>query len=312
MMSYVLGVLLLVSLFINIVLIRKKQTHNEQIKYVEQKLKAIIDQETAERLLLYTDEVNTQSLLIQINRLLNHNQHVIANYHRIERSMRKILSNISHDLKTPLTVILGYIEMLEHDQTLSMEKQKNVMKTIHLKSQEVLDLINRFFELVKLESGDKQLQAERIDVGEICRQKILEYYDILINKQFEVFINIPDEAVFIVGDTHAIDRILNNLLSNAIAYGADGKMIGLNVITTEKIVHIEVIDHGKGISEIHQDRVFERMYTLEDSRNARYQGSGLGLTITKRLVEQMGGTILLKSVPYEKTTFTVAFNRLMF
>ncbi|MCT6831286.1 MAG: ATP-binding protein, partial [Bacillus velezensis] len=81
---------------------------------------------------------------------------------------------------------------------------------------------------------------------------------------------------------------------------------------TDNDVFVEVSDKGKGINELHKDRVFERMYTLEDSRNTNYQGSGLGLTITKRLVEQMEGSISLNSVPFKETTFSVRLRRIKF
>jgi signal transduction histidine kinase len=89
-------------------------------------------------------------------------------------------------------------------------------------------------------------------------------------------------------------------------YGADGRMLGLSLdYSTGEQVKLSVWDRGRGIPEQEHSRVFERMYTLEDSRNRLYQGSGLGLTITKRLVERMGGSIDLRSVPYERTTFSV-------
>ncbi|MNM97336.1 Sensor protein SrrB [compost metagenome] len=87
-------------------------------------------------------------------------------------------------------------------------------------------------------------------------------------------------------------------------------MLGLSLRAEESEVVLEIWDRGKGINEIHQDKVFERMYTLEDSRNKFYQGSGLGLTITKRLVEQLNGEITLSSKPYVRTTFTVRFPRM--
>jgi signal transduction histidine kinase len=105
---------------------------------------------------------------------------------------------------------------------------------------------------------------------------------------------------------------LSNLISNAIAYGDAGGVLGLKLYHDETKVYIEVWDRGKGISEAHQDKVFERLYTLEDSRNRSYQGSGLGLTITKRLTEQMNGTITLVSQPYVRTVFTLSFRRLSF
>jgi signal transduction histidine kinase len=311
-MFYLVIILLICSVGINIILFRSQVNQRAEVKYIRNKLEKIVSEETGERLLLYTNDKYIKSLLIQINRLLDHNQKVIGNYNSIELSMRKMLSNISHDLKTPLTVILGYIEIINNDKNLTQEKIMNLLKTVNLKTVEVLDLINRFFELVKLESGDKKLSSSRIDICEISRKIILDYYEILINKEFEVVIDIPEEPVFVSGDEGAIERVLHNLISNAVQYGAHGKMIGLKISITEKDVCVEVSDKGKGINESHRDRVFERMYTLEDSRNTHYQGSGLGLTITKRLVEQMGGSIFLNSIPFEKTTFTVCLKRLKF
>lgn len=311
-MFYLVLILLICSVGINIFIFQSRVKQRAEVKYIRNKLQAIIDEETGERLLLYTDDKYIKSLLIQINRLLEHNQKTVANYNNIELSMRKMLSNISHDLKTPLTVILGYSEIINNDKNLSTEKVMSLLKTINLKTEEVLDLINRFFELVKLESGDKKLNSSRIDICEISRKIILDYYEILINKEFEVSIELPEEPVFVRGDEDAIERVLNNLISNAIQYGSDGKMIGLRLRVDEKSVYIDVSDKGKGINEVHKDRVFERMYTLEDSRNTNYQGSGLGLTITKRLVEQMGGNISLDSKPYQKTTFTVGLKRIQF
>ncbi|MGE7184336.1 sensor histidine kinase [Peribacillus sp. NPDC006672] len=311
-MFYLVVILLICSVGVNIFFFQSRVKQRTEVKYISNKLRAIIDQETGERLLLYTDDKYIKSLLVQINRLLDHNQKTVGNYNNMELSMRKMLSNISHDLKTPLTVILGYIEIINNDKNLTTEKIMSLLKTVNLKTVEVLGLINRFFELVKLESGDEKLSSSRIDICEISRKIILDYYEILINKEFQVAIDIPEERVFVRGNEDAIERVLNNLISNAIQYGSDGKMIDLKLRIAENNVYVEVSDKGKGINELHKDRVFERMYTLEDSRNTRYQGSGLGLTITKRLVEQMGGSITLDSVPFQKTTFTVGLKRIRF
>ncbi|MFE4077254.1 sensor histidine kinase [Peribacillus sp. YIM B13477] len=308
-MIYLLVFFLAASLIFIIYLVHNQRVANREISYIEKKLKSIIDQQTDENVLLYTSNSQMKSLLVQINRLFEHNKKTVANFHSVERSMRKMLSNISHDLKTPLTVILGYIEIILHDKTINQEKEESLLQTVHLKAEEVLELINHFFELVKLESHDIQLEMSKIEVGEICRKTILDYYEILAKKEFDVSIKIPDEQIFVWGNKEAIERILNNLISNALQYGSDGKMIGLHLRSTENKVYIEVIDRGKGILEDDKDRIFERLYTMEDSRNKLYQGSGLGLTITKRLVEQLGGEISIISTPYHKTTFTVEVKR---
>lgn len=311
-MFYLVVILFICSAAVNIFLFRSRLNLRTEIKYIRNKLRKVVNEETGERLLLNTEDKYIKSLLIQINRLLDHNQKIKGNYNSIELSMRKMLSNISHDLKTPLTVILGYIEIINNDKSLTSEKVMSLLKTVNLKTVEVLELINRFFELVKLESGDKKLNSSRIDICEVSRKIILDYYEILISKEFEVVIDIPEDPVFVSGDEDAIERVLNNLITNAIQYGSDGKVVGLKIRIADNDVFVEVSDKGKGINELHKDRVFERMYTLEDSRNTNYQGSGLGLTITKRLVEQMGGSISLDSVPFQKTIFSVRLKRIRF
>lgn len=311
-MIYLLVFFLTASLLFNIYLVQHQRGAKQEITYIEKKLQSIINQQTDENILLYTSNPHMKSLLIQINRLLEHNQKTVANFHSVERSMRKMLSNISHDLKTPLTVILGYIEIILHDKTINQDKEKSLLQTVHLKAEEVLELINRFFELVKLESNDVYLEMSKIELGEICRKTILDYHEILTKKEFDVSIKIPDEQIFVWGNNEAVVRILNNLISNALRYGSDGKVIGLHLRSTKDKVYIDIFDRGKGILEDGKDRVFERLYTMEDSRNKLNQGSGLGLTITKRLVEQLCGKISLESIPYNKTTFTVELQRVTY
>ncbi|GAA0180115.1 HAMP domain-containing histidine kinase [Clostridium sediminicola] len=289
---------------------RKIKVRNKNLAYVHQKLSSVISKETSEKLLVCTDDKYLISILVEINKLLDYNQKSMANYLKTEKSMRKMLSNISHDLKTPLTVIMGYVETLKVENNLTSEERERLLEKVQNKTIELLELINKFFNLAKLESGDKDISITRVNMNEICRKNILSFYDILTNRGFEVNINIPEENFYALGDEEALDRILNNLISNVIRYGYEGKFLGINLKADNEFVYIDVLDKGKGIDEIHKDRVFERLYTLEDSRNKSFQGSGLGLTITKRLVEKMDGKISLFSKPYNKTVFSFKLKRI--
>ncbi|EKN66140.1 sensor histidine kinase [Neobacillus bataviensis LMG 21833] len=289
---------------------RKNEKGN--FTYIHKKLKRIIDNQTDEKLLVHTDDANLKQILIEINRLLEHNQKMMAGYNKTEMSMRKMLSNISHDLKTPLTVVLGYIEIMLNEPNRATEETEELLQKVHGKTVEVLDLIKKFFDLAKLESGDKNIPLTRINMNEVCQRNILHYYEVLTTKGFDVVIDLPETILYALGNEEELDRVLNNLISNAIQYGGEGKALGLTLRNDEQSVYLDIWDKGKGISELHKDLVFERMYTLEDSRNKSYQGSGLGLTITKRLVEKMDGQIFLNSKPYEKTTFTVQLKRITY
>ncbi len=170
-----------------------------------------------------------------------------------------------------------------------------------------MNLINEFFTLAKLESGDMKLEQTKLNINELCRKNILDFYDILLQKDFEVEVSIPEESIFIEGDENAINRILFNLLSNAIRYGGDGKYIGLFLKTDGAYVMIDIVDKGKGIEQASIPHVFDRLYTMEDSRSRSVQGNGLGLTIAKHLAIQMNGDILLYSQPKIQTVFCVKF-----
>ncbi|MGG0236953.1 HAMP domain-containing histidine kinase [Bacillus rhizoplanae] len=308
--------LLMVIIFILIGVIyfqyRTGKNRSANLRYTYEKLQDIVEKQTSENLLVVTDDKELKSLLVAINYLLDEKKKTIAKHSKLEISMRKMLSNISHDLKTPLTVILGYVEILNVDETINEEERHILLEKIHMKTLEVLDLIHKFFDLAKLESGDKDIAMTRIHMNEICQEHMLSFYDLLTTQGFDVHIDIPETPIYAHGNTEVIGRIMNNLISNAIAYGGDGKTLGITLRSDDKFVYVDIWDKGKGISESHIDKVFERMYTLEDSRNRLYQGSGLGLTITKRLVEALGGEIHLSSTPYEKTVFTVMLRKINF
>ncbi|OOM75512.1 sensor histidine kinase YycG [Clostridium puniceum] len=310
----ILLLLMVIIILIIIIIIQymSRRERSNNLKYIQNKLKTIISEANSEKLLVVTDDKELRELLVVINNLLDFSQKVFADYKKKEMSMNKMLSNISHDLKTPLTVVLGYIETMKLDEDISKEDGKMLISKVHKKTHEVIDLINKFFDLAKLESGDKEVSLTRVNMNEVCRKNILDFYDNLTIKGFQVDIQIPDVTIYALGNLEALDRIMNNLISNAIKYGNDGKYIGLNLSYDDNFTYVEICDKGKGIDEINIEKVFERMYTLEDSRNRLYQGSGLGLTITKRLVNKLSGEIFLESKPYEKTSFTYKLKRIKY
>ena len=147
---------------------------------------------------------------------------------------------------------------------------------VEQKAKRVMELINQFFTLAKLEAGDMELEISRINICEVCRENILDFYELLKQKEFQVEVKIPEEAVFIMGNKEALHRILYNLISNVIRYGLDGRYLGLVLRSVKNDVYIDVIDKGKGIEKEFAGNVFERLFTMEDSRNRRIQGNGLG------------------------------------
>ncbi len=275
-----------------------------KLREITNKLSDILEQDTDEQVMVFTDNKTLMDLCGQINLLLLDRQKIKADFRKQEIASKKMLSNISHDIKTPLTVILGYLEIMR----LSNYEDKTLQK-VESKAKQVMDLIDQFFTLAKLEARDKNIEMVKINICELCRENVLGYYELLMQKNFVVDIVIPEQTIFVQGDRESIDRILCNLLTNAIRYGSDGKYIGLFLREEKDFAYIDVIDKGKGIEKQFAASVFERLYTMEDSRNRSIQGNGLGLTIARNLARQMGGDILLQSEPEVQTVFTVKLRK---
>lgn len=280
----------------------------KQLKEISQKLEKIQDTDSDENIMMFTDEQALMELLVQINRLLENQRKMKVDYRRSQISAKKMLSNISHDIKTPMTVILGYLEIMR----INGDKEDEMLLKVEQKAKRVMELINQFFTLAKLEAGDMELEISRINICEVCRENILDFYELLKQKEFQVEVKIPEEAVFIMGNKEVLHRILYNLISNVIRYGLDGRYLGLVLRSVKNDVYIDVIDKGKGIEKEFAGNVFERLFTMEDSRNRRIQGNGLGLTIAQTLAQQLGGEIVLESEPNVKTTFTVKLHKCFF
>ena len=279
-----------------------------KLRAISDKLKEIIEKDSDEQITVFTENKDLMELAAQINALLEKYLKTKADYRRSEITSKKMLSNISHDIKTPMTVILGYLEIMQLSETPSDE----MLKKVERKAQSVMELINQFFTLSKIESGDMDIELSRVDICEICRESVLDFYELLSNKKLYVKVDMPETPIYIQGNKEALQRILFNLISNVVRYGADGKYLGISLRDDDRNVYVDVTDKGKGIDKAFADSIFDRLFTMEDSRNRNIQGNGLGLTIAKNLAQRLGGTITLESIPHVKTTFTVRLKKISF
>lgn len=275
---------------------------------ISQKLEEILDTDSDEKVMVFTDNPSLISLATQINRLLVDRQKVRADYRRSELASKRMLSNISHDIKTPMTVILGYLEIMRVNGDPRQEMLGKVEATAH----RVMELITQFFTLAKLEAGDTELERSKLNLNEVCSENILSFYELLSTQDFQIEVDIPNAPIFVMSNSDALQRILFNLISNAIRYGADGKYLGVVLRSDEENAYIDIIDKGRGIPKEFADTIFDRLFTMEDSRNPRMQGNGLGLTIAKNLAVQLGGDITLTSQPNVKTVFTVTVKKMTY
>lgn len=212
--------LVIVLSCLNVIQFMMKKKRDGNLAYTAEKLDALLNSDSAGRILLQTDDQALKNLLININLLVENRQQVTAQFAKTEQSMKRMLTNMSHDLKTPLTVILGYIEAIQSDPDMPDEERERLLGKLRQKTNELIQMINSFFDLAKLESEDKDIPITKIHMNDICKRNILHYYDAVQSKGFQASIDIPDTLMYAQANEEALDRILQNLLSNAIQYGA--------------------------------------------------------------------------------------------
>lgn len=146
-----------------------------KLKKIGEKLSDILETDSDEKVMVFTDNQILMNLSGQINRMLLDRQKTKIDYRRQQISTKKMLANISHDIKTPLTVILGYLEMMRIEN-----KEDEVLKKVELKAKQVMELMNQFFTLTKLEAGDVGMKITKITINELCRENVLSFYELLL------------------------------------------------------------------------------------------------------------------------------------
>ena len=271
-------------------------------KYINARLLDIINNSENNYILIPSDIKVVKETAKGINNLLEKFNDSQIDYNRNQKVILQIFTNISHDLRTPITVLKGYIEMLY-----LQSKKEDLPPAIHAtiekmqrNSQELVHSVNNLFNLAKIQSGDMVFHIQKVNLTQVCHEIILEFYTILEEEKFHVEVNIEDKPLYANVDIEAVGRILKNLIDNAIKYGNAGKFLGISLYKKDNLIYIEVEDHGAGISEKDKIHIFTRAYTAD-----RKKGNGLGLAISQELANSMGGSISVVSIPQEKTVFTI-------
>lgn len=226
-----------------------------------------------------------------------------------EKTKNELITNIAHDLRTPLTSIIGYLDILVNNKDLSDEKKQAYLGIAFEKSKKLEVLIEDLFSFTKLNYGDElAVNKERIDLIELLNQLISELYPLFENNDLECSMQSNVNSLIINLDPKLIVRLFENLINNAIKYGKDGKHIIIKVKNNKELetVEISIINFGKLIPESALKKIFDKFYRVDNSRTSTAGGTGLGLAIAKSIVELHGGEISVKS-DTDGTEFKVTF-----
>lgn len=247
----------------------------------------------------------------EIARNLNRMAKDIKSIMELERSTEykknELITNVAHDLRTPLTSIIGYLDIVSnHD--LDKEERDRYIEIAYSKSKRLEKLIEDLFTYTKLEFGQVALHLSHVDMVKMMEQMLEEFYPSFCDNGLEYDFKSSQQQVFVEADGNLLARAFGNLIGNAIKYGKDGKNINIAIETEEMKVIISITNYGEIIPKKDIDKIFEKFYRVDSSRNEERGGTGLGLAIAKNIISMHNGQISVRST-LEGTVFEVILNQ---
>jgi signal transduction histidine kinase len=272
----------------------------EQLSIIRDALEDIKQGNLNRRILTKKSDM-TKTICYNINEIAVNDQARLIKLKQAEQAYKRLMTSLSHDVKTPLTSLVGYLEAIQEKIVTGEEKEKYIGVALD-KAHHLKDFVESLFEWVKLDAKEQIFQFEICDLNEISRDILADWIPTLEDKQFAYEIDIPDAEYTLRLDCNAYTRMLNNLLQNALLH-SEGDKIAVQILEDKKQAHISVTDNGKGISEKDLPHIFDRLYQCDESRSGN--GNGLGLSIVQELVTVHGGTIQAGSSSDGGTTFTI-------
>lgn len=225
---------------------------------------------------------------------------------QFEEKQRELISNISHDLKTPLTAIKGYTEGIMDGVADTKEKQEKYLNTIYKKANEMIYLVDELSFYSKIDCNTIPYEFRRVNLNDYFMDCISEFaLDLEVKNISLSFSNYVSQSVEVVADVEKLKRVLRNIMENAQKYmdrGKEEKKISIFIREKDIFAEVEIEDNGTGINEEDVDKIFDRFFRADNSRNSKKRGSGLGLAISRKIIEDHGGKIWAESVQGEGTS----------
>ena len=281
-MAVICGLIAIIIVLISIIVGYKrefrrinKEISNNLDEYVNIKTKSV--------------DKDVENLVQNINLIFDSKQKVVAEKKKKEEELRASISNMSHDLRTPLTSIMGYLQMIKSEKPSEADK-KEYMDIVEKRTKSLQKLISSFYDLSRIEGNEYNFNYKKVNLSNVLCENIAVFYNDFINNNIEPVIEIEEGIKEIISDEGAITRIFSNLIANMIKHGENYVKISLK--QENNIIITEFTNKATGLTQENVDKLFNRFYTVDNSRSDR--NTGLGLYITKVLVEKLGYNITAK------------------
>lgn len=285
--GFIIGLSLTILIVLLIIFILK----TKEINRLTLELKKLNREGKIEKLRLSLPNKNIENLIVEINTLIDDKRKMENIYKEKDIELREAIANMSHDLRTPLTSIMGYVYLLNDDK-LDKEERKEYLKIIEKRSLVLNDLITNFYGLSRIQADQYEIKFEPVNLELVLGEIIAAFYETLDYKFGEPEINIEEGLGPVLGDKQALNRIFTNLIENIIKHGEGEVKISLK--KKNKYIVMEFSNKAEELEPKDVNRIFEKFFTKDRMRTG--QNTGLGLAIVKLLVEKQGQKIEAKKV----------------
>lgn len=287
MEGFIIGLSLTILIVLLIIFILK----TKEINRLTLELKKLNRDGKIEKLRLSLPNKNIENLIVEINTLIDDKRKMENIYKEKDMELREAIANMSHDLRTPLTSIMGYVYLLNDDK-LDKEERKEYLKIIEKRSLVLNDLITNFYGLSRIQADQYEIKFEPVNLELVLGEIIAAFYETLDYKFGEAEVNIEEGLGPVLGDKQALNRIFTNLIENIIKHGEGEVKISLK--KKNKYIVMEFSNKAEDLESKDVNRIFEKFFTKDRMRTG--QNTGLGLAIVKLLVEKQGQKIEAKKV----------------
>lgn len=272
-------------------------------KQISEILEVLKDVKNGNRRILSETHELTAPLAYEINEIIRSYENRLLVYRKMEETNRQLMTSLSHDVRTPLTTLIGYLDAA-HKGIVTGKEREDYIETARRKAHDLKEDIDVLFDWFKLGSNEFSMNLVVVDLTELTRKILIDWIPILEDAQMGFAAEIPEQLFRVKLDPDGYQRILNNLIQNVLAHSRADQM---KIVLSQQNQNAKILlaDNGVGIEKEDLKHIFERLY--QGRKGQSEKGSGLGLSIVQQLVEKMNGTIIAESAPGNGTVFILCF-----
>lgn len=291
-----------ICIIFSLILFVKIQNMKEQLNEMSEILDDILEGNSNRKILVNPNDI-TNVICYKMNDIVRDFRKQIGESKKKEETNKQLLTSLSHDMRTPLTTLIGYLDATQKGIVVG-EEREGYIETARRRAYDMKYYVDTLFEWFKLNSDEVILAIQEMELGEVTRNILKDWIPVFEASSLDFNIDIPEAFIGVQLDKDAYIRIVNNLIQNVV-FHSQATCIELSICCMDEKVRITVSDNGVGISQQDLPHIFERLYKCDKARSEK--GSGLGLSIVQQLVEKMSGFITVESSYGKSTEFNIFF-----